>query len=420
MTNKISGKLIITSYKNGKLHKESETHRVACFIANNKLEYIKVIPDDGVISAGTILTGKVTNVVTNIPAAFISLNQNNDIGFLSLSNLEHAVVTNGKFNGKLKSGDEVLVKVVREPMKTKDYTLSTTLDMTAHYAVAHMGKGNLLFSKKLSTKEKEAILNYLVSKAVVTRDKQLIGMDDVDVTIRTSAEALIETGELDVLVQDIEQAVSSLQHLISQASMRTCYTVHQKPASWFDEVWNELNACGFQIEEYITDDFSMLQTLKELVNVLEADKIRLYQDQKISLEALYGLTVKIDELLQTKVWLLSGGYLCIEPTEAMTVIDVNTGKAIHNEDDSETLFYEVNKEAASEIARQLRLRNISGMVIVDFINMKNHENEDAILKYVKESAKNDYSKVSVYDFTRLGLLEIIRNKKSKSLYEILR
>ena len=420
MTKKLSGKLIITSYKYEKFHKESETHRVACFIADNRLEYVKVIPDDQVLPAGSIVTGKVTNVVSNIPAAFVALNSSKDMGFLPLADLEQAVVTNGKFNGKLKSGDEVLVKVIREPMKTKEYTLSAKLDMTAHYAVAHMGSGNLFFSKKLSAKEKDTILNFLVSRAMVTRDKKLISMDDVDITIRTDAGKLVEEEKLEVLLQDMEQASASLRHFISQASMRTCYAVHQKPVTWLSEVWHELHLCGFAIEEYMTDDFNMLQTLKELVHVSEAEKIRLYHDERISLATLYGLNAKIDELLQTKVWLPCGGYLCIEPTEAMTVVDVNTGKAIRKGEDSEALFFEVNKEAAAELARQLRLRNMSGMVIVDFINMKSKEKEHAILNYMKECAKADYSKVSVYDFTRLGLLELTRNKKSKALHEILR
>lgn len=417
---KISGKLIITSYNVEKFHKESETHRVACFFANNKLEYIKVIPDDRTIPAGSIITGKVTNIVPNIPAAFVTLNSDKTMGFLPLTDLEYAVVTNRKFNGKLQAGDEVLVKVVREPMKTKEYTLTAMLDMSTRFAVAHMGSGNLLFSKKLSPKEKDVILNFLVSKAVVTREKKLIGLSDIDITIRTDAGKLVQEEKMEMLLQDIEQAVKSLQQLISQASMRTCYSVHQKPVTWLSEVWHELHLCGFSIEEYVTDDFSMLQTLKELVHESASDQIRFYQDSMISLSTLYGLKEKIDELRQTKVWLPSGGYLCIEPTEAMVVIDVNTGKAIGKSNDSETLFYEINKEAASEVARQLRLRNLSGMVIVDFINMKSKENQQAILSHMKACTKTDFSKVTVYEFTRLGLLELTRNKKSKALYEIMR
>lgn len=420
MANKTCGKLIITSYMPQKFHKENKTHRVACFIANNKLEYIKIIPDENTLSAGTILTGKVTNIVPNIPAAFVSLTSSKDMGFLSLENLKHAVVTNSQFNGKLKSGDEVLVKVVRVPMKTKEYTLTATLDMTTKYAVAHMGSGNLFFSKKLSPKEKDILFNFLLSKAIVTHEKKLVGMDDIDITIRTEAAKLIEEEKLDVLLQDIEQTTTSLRSLISQASMRSCYTVHQKPVTWLSEVWHELSMCGFFIDEYVTDDFLMLQTLKELAQDSDTNKIRFYQDKQISLTSLYGLTNKIDELLQEKVWLPSGGYLCIESTEAMTVVDVNTGKAIRKGEDSETLFCEVNKEAAAELARQLRLRNISGMVIIDFINMKTKEAEHAILNFMKECTKTDYCKVSVYDFTKLGLLEITRSKKSKALHEILR
>ena len=222
------------------------------------------------------------------------------------------------------------------------------------------------------------------------------------------------------MVQDINQAVQALRHTINQASMRTCYTIHQKPVTWLSEVWHELHLCGFSIEEYVTDDFILLQTLKELVHESALDKVRLYQDDKISLTALYGLKDKIDQLRQAKVWLPSGGYLCIEPTEAMTVVDVNTGKAIRKTDDSEKLFVETNKEAAEEIARQLRLRNISGMVIVDFINMKEKKHEQDILEHMKNVSKTDFSKITVYEFTRFGLLDITRNKKSKALHEIMR
>lgn len=433
MTSKTTGKLIVTSYNCEKHHKSNTTHQVACFFADNKLEYVKVIPPENTLPTGSIVTGKVCNVVPNIPAAFIALNQAKDMGFLGLNGVEQAVVTNRKFNGKLQAGDEVLVKIVREPMKTKDYTLTTVLDMTARYAVAHLGSGRLLFSKKLAPKAKDIILEYLVSKAIVTRDKRLIGLEDVDITVRTEAGKLVEESAetvaknesmtldnvLHFLVQDIEYATSALRQLVSQASMRTCYTVHQKPAAWLNEVWHELSLCGYAIEEYVTDDFEMLKMLQELVQEKEAHKIRLYQDDKISLSTLYGVKTRLDELTGSRVWLPSGGYLCIEPTEAMTVVDINTGKAIYKAEDSEQLFYEINKEAAFEIARQLRLRNLSGMVIVDFINMKNKVHELELLRFTKECCKQDYSKVTVYDFTRLGLLEMTRNKKSRALHEII-
>ena len=419
MISKTTGKLIVTSYNSEKHHKSNTLHQVACFFAENKLEYVKVIPPENTLPVGGIVTGKVLNVVPNIPAAFIALNQKKEMGFLGLNGVEQAVVTNRKFNGKLQAGDEVLVKIVREPMKTKDYTLTTVLDMTARYAVAHLGSGRLLFSKKLAPKAKDIILEYLVSKAIVTRDKRLIGLEDVDITVRTEAGKLVDENGLRFLGQDIEQTTSALRQLVSQAFMRTRYTVHQRPASWLNEVWHELSLCGYAIEEYVTDDFEILKVLQELVQEKESHKIRLYQDDKISLSTLYGVKTRLDELTKSRVWLPSGGYLCIEPTEAMTVVDINTGKAIYKAEDSEQLFYEINKEAAFEIARQLRLRNLSGMVIVDFINMKDKAHEQELLSFTKECFKQDYSKVTVYDFTRLGLLEMTRNKKSRALHEII-
>lgn len=428
MKEKIYGKLIVTSYESSKFHKEKVSYPVAYFFVDNKPEYIKVIPAENTLPAGSIVTGKVTNVVPNIPAAFVSLNQAKDMGFLSLKNLEHVLVTNRIFNGKLQSGDEVVVKIEREPMKTKEATLTALFDMTSCYAAARMGSGRLFFSKKLSQRQKDAILAYLVSRAVVTRDMQLIGIDNIDVTIRTEAGKILqEAGETDKLLlddtfhmflQDIEQTVRALQQFMQQALTRTCYTVHQRPITWLTEVWNELSLCGYAIEEYVTDDFAILNTLKELVPEKEAHKIRFYQDNRISLSSLYSLKVRLDELQQTKVWLPCGGYLCIEPTEAMTVIDVNSGKAIRNAKDSEQLFLETNKEAAKEIARQLRLRNLSGIIVVDYINMKSREAEREILALAKEYARADFSPVTVYDFTRLGLLEMTRNKKSKALHEI--
>lgn len=403
-----SGKLIITSYVNQKFHTEPKTQFVAFFIVDNRLEYVKVIPDDEKILPGTILTAKVQNVVKNIPAAFLSLNQSGDIGFLSLK------------DKSFKSGEEVLVQVLREPMKTKEYTLTEQLSLSSNYAVATVGSGKLLFSQKLSPKKKEFILDYLVSKAIVTRDKHLIGISDFDITIRTDVNTLFDSNNVDLspLIVDIAETSNSLKVLIEKARMRTCYTIHHKPIHWLSEIWTELKACGFEIEEYVTDYLEIKTKLASIIPEEYHNKIRLYQDNQISLSNLYGLQTKIDEVSNKRVWLKSGAYLIIEPTEAMTVIDINSGKNI-KKSDNEQLYFDVNMEAAEEIARQIRLRNLSGIVIIDFINMQNKEMKSALLEHIKKCCKNDFSKVFIYDFTQLGLLELTRAKKSKALHELL-
>ncbi len=437
-----SGKLILTSYKREHTKNKSDSYKLACFIADNRLEYLKVLPDDNVLPVGSIVTGKVKNIVPNIHAAFVALDDEQHMGFLSMNQLEHVIVTNRNFQGTLRQGDEILVQITREPIKTKEAAITTSINLNGKYFVVQPGSGRLLFSKKLSPRAKELLLQYLCGKAFVTKDKQLIGMDDLDITVRTEAanlcifpksneqnantNAYVIHGKL--LSEELTELTAAYRNMISKASMRPCYTVHVKPVHWLDEIQKELTSCGFKIEEYVSDDINIITSLKELltsdapntekIHKPEINNIRFYNDTCFPLSVLYGINSKIDELLHKNVWLPSGGYLCIEPTEAMVVIDVNSGKSIRKGTNDEELFLTINKEAATEILRQLRLRNLSGMVLVDFINMKNPENEAFIRDLVTTYAKQDFARINVYEFTKLGLLEMTREKKRKAIHEV--
>ena len=136
----------------------------------------------------------------------------------------------------------------------------------------------------------------------------------------------------------------------------------------------------------------------------------------VSVSALYGLKHELDRALNRQVWLPSGGYLVIEPTEALTVIDVNSGKNTAGKD-ANANFLKINKEAAAEIARQLRLRNISGICIVDFINMKGKEAQDELMHTFRMELKRDRIPVQLVDITKLGLVELTRKKVKRSLAE---
>ena len=148
-------------------------------------------------------------------------------------------------------------------------------------------------------------------------------------------------------------------------------------------------------------------------------EIKLYHDSQISLAAVYGLKSKIEEAFSKKVWLKSGGYLVIERTEAMTVIDVNSGKS-HSKTASEDHFTEINREACTEIIRQSALRNLSGILIIDFINMKNPENRNEILRFLTENAMFNDPDFHVVGMTKLGLTECTRKKTGKMLCEQLK
>ena len=144
--------------------------------------------------------------------------------------------------------------------------------------------------------------------------------------------------------------------------------------------------------------------------------IVLYQDTDYPLQKLYRVETQLDELLSKKVWLSSGAYLVIEKTEAMYVIDVNSGKNITKKDSS-AYVYQINIEAADEIMRQIRLRNLAGIILIDFINMEDEQKDTLLLQELKRLAKKDRILTRVVDITALGLVEITRRKTTKSLDE---
>jgi ribonuclease G len=169
----------------------------------------------------------------------------------------------------------------------------------------------------------------------------------------------------------------------------------------------------------ITDDKEVYDELNALceVRVSDAD-IRFHDDENIRLSALYDLKKYLGLALSKNVWLKNGGYLVIEHTEALNVIDVNTGKSIEGKKAKEKHVFETNMLAAKEVARQLRLRNMSGIIVVDFIDMNGKDYNDKLMSELKSYLKSDPIHANVVDITALGLVEITRKKVKKPLYEI--
>lgn len=169
-------------------------------------------------------------------------------------------------------------------------------------------------------------------------------------------------------------------------------------------------------DRIISDDKELLNTIVE--HIPSAGKIvSLYDDKLLPLYKCYNLEKIINDALNPRVWLKSGAYLIIEPTEALTVIDVNTGKFDGNKKNREETFLKINLEAAGQICRQLKLRNISGIIIVDFINMENPENNTELISFLKAELSKDSVPSFFIEMTKLGLVEITRKKIKKPLHE---
>lgn len=208
--------------------------------------------------------------------------------------------------------------------------------------------------------------------------------------------------------------------LLEKASYRSDYSVLLEPVPKYQELITALtHEDSAAYEKILTDDKEIFEKTKLFMsehspNMLE--KLHFYEDCLVSLKVLYGLEGKFSEALSDRVWLKCGGFLYIEQTQAMTVIDVNSGKYDKKSNREET-YFKVNMEAAEEIATQIFVRNLTGIIVIDFINMECREHREILLKTLTTVLGNDANPARVWGFTRLGLVEITRKKCDKTIYE---
>ncbi|MDE7231688.1 MAG: ribonuclease E/G [Lachnospiraceae bacterium] len=358
-------------------------------------------------AVGNVYVGRVQSISENIGAAFVDLGQEY-LTFLPLSEAKYACITNRRPDDRLKAGDELLVQIVKEPMKTKLAGVTTRLSLSGQYAVVGMRaaekESRVQVSSKLSVRQQEHFRSLEALQTIVEK---------YYVIVRTNAGTLVEETPL---LAEAESLSKTLTHLLEIAPSRTCYSClyRSKP----DYAAFVENAYRNEYYEVITDLPEVYDALVDLCR--DADiPLRFYEDSLLPLYKLYAVESRMQELLAKKVWLKSGGYLVIEPTEALISIDVNTGKCESGKAKEET-FLRINREAAEMIALHLRARNLSGIILVDFINMKSKANETELLEHMRSLLKKDPIPAKALDMTRLGLMELTRKKIEPSLAEQLR
>ncbi len=367
---------------------------------------------------GSIHVGVIQKILPHIHGMFIEI-EDNVICFHPMNQRDMPIFqpTHGKTAGK--AGDRVLVQVTQEALKSKAPQVSFQLSFPGKNLILTTENTTIGVSSKIPEPRKEALKQLLTD--MKREAAGLISEKEVPASERVSFGIIVRTNA--ALASDEE-----LQQEFVQLYRKMCLTIHRGlhapshsciiPAPDFLER-TLLNQYWEQTECIVSDSpavIGRLSTFQKEEWIPQAISLRLYDDKLLPLYKLYRLEQCLDEALKERIWLKSGGFLIIQQTEACVVIDVNSGKNTGSRHSQEA-YHKINEEAAIEIFRQMTLRNLYGIILIDFINMKQKEEQDHLLRTMNYLTKKDRVSTKVVDITALGIMEITRKKEEKSLRE---
>ncbi|SER62800.1 ribonuclease E/G [Lachnobacterium bovis] len=375
------------------------------YLAYNLLDERRNLIDFQIFSNDSMLNniyvGKVENVIENLNAAFVRISQNQRC-YLPLNKVNSIIFVkkNSKKN-KLVVGDEIVVQIVKDAVKTKEPVASCELTFEGDYSVLTTKNKKMGVSRKLDENTKSTFNEIL----------QKYKEPDFGIVIRTNAKEV----DLDKVECDIKKIITKYKDIKEHAKHKSMYDIlYNSPKGFIAKIKSQNSENIDYIYTDIKDVYDEINN--HLGYIVQKKMLKFYDDKDVSLKTLYNIRSFVDELTQKKVKLKSGANIIIEALETLTIIDVNTSKCLKKEN----VIEKVNSEAAIEIARQLRLRNISGMIIIDFINMDSKEKNYNLIQCLKKEIAKDPVKTDFIDITKLGLVELTRKKISKSLIDIIR
>lgn len=390
-----------------------EIHGVSCTVAalseEERIVEIRLESDQEKSIFGNIYTGQVENIASNIQAAFVQIEPGKRC-YYPLAEAQRAVFSAGrKGNGPLRPGDELLVQVSRDAMKGKLPALTSNLNFTGRYLVLTTGDKKFGLSSKLAQEDRHRLSGWLKEEAE-RPDKEF------GIIVRTNA----ADASKEEILKELEWLKGRYHKAVVQGRNRTCFSLVLETEPFY--VAAVRDAYGRDLDEIITDvpeiREMILGYLEEISPELK-EKLRFYQDKLLPLYKLYRVETALDATQKEKVWLNSGGFLVIQQTEAFVSIDVNSGKYTGKKKMEET-FRKINLEAAAEISRQLRLRNLSGIILIDFINMENPDHREELFHVLQKLLRKDPIKSRAIDITPLHILEMTRKKVRRPVIEDIR
>ncbi|MEE1315314.1 MAG: ribonuclease E/G [Faecalimonas sp.] len=354
---------------------------------------------------GNIYVGKVKNIVSNIGAAFIEIADGKEC-YYAIEENKTPIFTHKIGKKPLCIGDELLVQVSKEAVKTKVPTVSSKLELSGKYAVLTSGDTRIGASGKLPKAERERLIQ--IAKKFENASYGII--------VRTNAKDVSE----EVLCAEISALVAEYEAILIAGKTRVCYScLKAAPKPYLAELKNVYQD---GLTEIVVEDLEIHKEVKDFLEMNQPEdiqKLRLYKDALLPLHKLYCIEKQVEDALKECVWMKSGAYLVIQHTEALTVIDVNTGKSIDKKR-QESVYFKIDMEAAKEVAKQIRLRNLSGIILIDFINLSDSARTEELLAYLERELSKDPIATTLVDMTKLQLVEVTRKKIRKPFYEAFR
>ncbi|MTI81521.1 MAG: Rne/Rng family ribonuclease [Firmicutes bacterium] len=394
-------------YKEIIVNVKNEESRVAVLEDKQLVEiYIERSQNERLV--GNIYKGQVENVLPGMQAAFVDIGLEKN-AFLYV---EDAVNSRGEgqisadklnINDVLKQGQEIIVQIVKEPIGTKGPRVTTNITLPGRYMVLMPEVDYIGISRRIVDETERERLRETAAR---------MKPEGMGVIVRTVAEGVTE--------EEIEKDIRLLSKLWEKIHNKSnngpvpnlLHRDLELVQRMLRDVFSE------DVDRLIIDSREEFQRVMELLDMIDPKlKVKVRYENRENVFEDFGIEVEVQKSLKKQVWLKCGAYLVIDQAEALTAIDVNTGKFVGSTDLEDTVL-KTNMDAAVEISRQLRLRNIGGIVIVDFIDMMQEEHRQQVLHILEQEIKKDKTKVNILGITQLGLVEMTRKKVSPSLSEV--
>ena len=353
---------------------------------------------------GNIYIGKVTDVLIGMQAAFVDIGTEKN-AFLHIRDIlpkksnvtgnKEEELENYKIKDYIKPNQKVLVQVKKDSNNIKGARVSTNIQIAGRFVVILPENDFITVSQKIENEEERNRLISIVES--VKKDKK------IGIIIRTAAEGKEESK----IKKDIENTLKELENIQKEflSSDDKVPKIIKKNDTILEKIL--LDIADNKLEKIYTNSKELQKEIEQILKRLQeyvTIKVELVEE---GLENKYDLNSQIEKISNRKIWLKCGGFITIDKTEALTAIDVNSGKFTGKENIEKTAL-KVNKEASIEIAKQLRLRDIGGIIIIDYIDMNEETSREEIIELLKENLKEDRAKTQVMEFTKLSLLEITR------------